>query len=85
MNFKDLFYFDKMLTPLVLTFIYWLILAAVVIAGVIAMFNSVIGGLMLIVGGLFAARLYCELMMIIFKIYENLKKIADIQEQKASK
>lgn len=75
---KDLFVFDAMLTPKIITFVYWLFLFACVISGFGTMFaGSVLMGLGIIIGGSILSRIYCELMIVLFKIHENIKKLAD--------
>lgn len=77
MNFMDLLFFDKMVMPKVITFVYWLALIACVIAGLVTMLNSFLTGLGILVGGAIAARLYCELIVVLFKINESLAVIRD--------
>lgn len=81
---KDLFFFDSMITPKIITFVYWLILFLVVVAGVGIMFSGYgfsfemfFTGLFTILGGAIGARIWCELMIVLFKIHENTKIIAD--------
>lgn len=87
---RELFHFDTMLTPKIITIIYWLLLAGVVISGLGAMFTSgpmhagpaftfasFLTGLLVIVFGAIGARVWCELLIVIFKIHENLKRVAD--------
>jgi len=81
---RDVFYFDSMLTPKIITFVYWLMLLSVVISGLGTMFSgagfgSFIMGLAMIIGGAVFARIWCELLIVLFKIHENMKKIADSQ------
>ncbi|OEE57476.1 hypothetical protein A1OO_16000 [Enterovibrio norvegicus FF-33] len=85
---KDVFFFDSMLTPKIITVVYWLLLLASVVSGITAMFSgyngmtagSFFSGLAIIVGGAVASRIWCELLIVLFKIHENLKKIADKSE-----
>ena len=42
---KDIFFFDSMLTPKIITFVYWLILIGTLISGVTTMFAKYGGGL----------------------------------------
>lgn len=84
---KDLFHFDSMLTPKIITFVYWLLLLFAVISGLAAMsggyggvtFGGFLMGLGIIIGGGIGARIWCELLIVLFKIHENIKKIADKQ------
>ncbi|MFC4259158.1 DUF4282 domain-containing protein [Marinobacter lacisalsi] len=77
--------FDSMVTPKIITVIYWLSIVGVVIGGVGSMFSGYQGftfgsflmGLGIIVGGFLMVRIYCELFIVIFKINENLSKIAN--------
>jgi len=90
MNAKDLFFFNKFITPTVITFLYWLMLLGVVLAGIGTMFGGYEGftfknfmtGLMVIVFGGITVRIYLEIIMVIFKINSNLQKIADNSEKK---
>jgi uncharacterized membrane protein YciS (DUF1049 family) len=80
---KDLFFFDSMLTPKIITFVYWLMLLGAIVSGVGTMltpYGSVIYGLGIIIAGVIGARIWCELLIVLFKIHENLKKIADKNE-----
>ncbi|MEI8647653.1 DUF4282 domain-containing protein [Paraglaciecola sp. Hal342] len=81
---KDLFFFDSMLTPKIITFVYWLMLLAAVASGVTTMFNAYSGGFIsglgILIAGVIGARIWCELLIVLFKIHENLKKIVDRNE-----
>lgn len=80
---KDLLFFDKMLTPKFITVIYWLLLLGVVTGGIGVMFagyggmsfGSFISGLLTIVFGAIFVRIWCELMMVLFKMNEALQDI----------
>jgi hypothetical protein len=82
LNIREVFFFDEMLTPKLITLIYWLLLFAAVISGLGIMFSGMsftgfIGGLVTIILGAVFARIWCELLIVIFKIHENLKRLAD--------
>jgi len=82
---KSVFFFDSMLTPKIITIVYWLLLLGALISGVSTMFAgyagftfvSFISGLFFIICGAVGARIWCELMIVLFKIHANLQKIAD--------
>ena len=83
---RSVFFFDTMLTPKVITFVYWLLLFVVVIVGFAMMFGygmygfsfgSFLKGLLMIVVGSAMVRIWCELLIVLFKINENVQKIAD--------
>lgn len=82
---RNLFFFDAMLTPKIITLVYWLLLLAAVTSGIDTALSgygkphisSVLSGLAVIVVGAIGARIWCELLIVLFKIHENLKKLAD--------
>lgn len=82
---KSVFFFDSMLTPKIITFVYWLMLLGCVVSGLGAMFSSYGGGfftgLGILVGGAIASRIWCELLIVLFKIHENLQKLANKSDE----
>jgi len=82
-------HFDTMVTPKIITFIYWLMLAAAAFTGITLLFKgfgtmrySGFAGLGMVVCApivavfiALAARIYCELMIVLFKINEALQDI----------
>jgi len=80
---KDIFFFDSMLTPKIIIFIYWLGLISVVVGALATMFSEYGGGfwsgLGVLLFGLIGTRVWCELLIVLFKINENLQKIANRQ------
>jgi Domain of unknown function (DUF4282) len=86
MSIRDVLFFDAMLTPKVVTLVYWLLLAAVVIAGLGSMFymgfqymtfGTFVRGLAITAGGIIGARIWCELVIVLFKLNENVQRIAN--------
>lgn len=77
---KDVLFFDSMLTPKIITVVYWLMLLGVVFAGFGALLG-IDGGLItaigIWVGGAIGVRIWCEMLIVLFKINDNLKKLAD--------
>jgi hypothetical protein len=81
---KDLLFFDGMVTPKMITLLYWLLLVAVLITALGSMFGGLGGltfgkfmlGIGIIVGGSLVVRIACELVIVLFKIYESAKIIA---------
>lgn len=77
---KDLLFFESMLTPKIITIVYWFLLLAAVVSGLGTMFSGqFIGGILMLIGGILGARIWCELLIVLFKINENIKKIANGQ------
>lgn len=78
---KDLLFFEKMVTPKIINIVYWLMLACAVVGGLSAMFSNhgggFLSGVFILVSGVIIARITCELLIILFKINENMQKIAD--------
>jgi len=80
---KNVLFFDQMLTPKIITFVYWLLLMGVVFGGLWLMFGAYEGftfwklfmGLLLAVGGAIAARIWCELLIVLFKMNEALQEL----------
>ena len=80
---NDILNFDKMLTPKIITFVYWLMLLGVVIGGLGSIFagpsgfsiSSFFMGIVYTVGGAIAVRIWCELMIVAFKMNEALQEI----------
>ena len=75
---KDVLFFDKMLTSNIITFFYWPLLFAAVAGGLAAMFGGYGGfsfmGLIYAVGGAIAARIWCELLIVLFKMNDALQE-----------
>lgn len=80
---KDILFFDKMITTKIITFIYWLLLLAAVFGGLSTMFGGYQGftfgkfllGLLCMLGGAIGARIWCELLIVLFKMNEALQAI----------
>jgi hypothetical protein len=72
--------FDKFVTPAVVKIVYWIGIVAIVISGVVWSVGSVyyfgwIGPVIAIVSivfGLLLWRVYCELVMLWFKLYDEM-------------
>ena len=86
MTIRDIFFFDAMLTPKVVTLVYWLLLLAAVITGLGSMFymgfqymtfGTFMRGIAITIGGAIGARIWCELVIVLFKLNENVQRIAN--------
>lgn len=84
MNLRNILFFDAMLTPKVITVVYWLLLAACVIAGLGSLlytgfqymsFGAFMRALGITLGGAIATRIWCELMIVLFKLNENVQRL----------
>lgn len=64
--------FRKMITPVFIQVIFWIAVVGIVIAAIAMMANdSVGGGLALLIFGPLGARIYAEILMVIFRINDN--------------
>jgi hypothetical protein len=78
MDPKSVLFFDDMLTPKIITVIYWLGLISVIFGAVMMIFTgNFFKGLGLLVFGAIGVRVWCELLIVMFKIHENIKRLAD--------
>jgi hypothetical protein len=75
---NDFLSFRKMITPIFIQINFWIAVVFAVIGALITMFqgglNIVVGLIMLVIGP-FVARIYCELLIIMFRIYDELVAI----------
>jgi hypothetical protein len=77
---NDFLSFRKMITPVFIQVIFWIAVAMCVIAALISMvspggFAGILSGLLMLVIGPFVVRIYCELLIIMFRIYDELVAI----------
>jgi len=75
---RDILFFDAMLTPKIITFVYWLMLAGVVLGGLGTIFSgAILSGIGVLVGGAVGVRIWCELLIVLFKVNDNIKALAE--------
>lgn len=82
---KEFMRFDKMITPSIIKIIFWIGVGISILSGLILIFTGlttrfgggpqVLMGLLVVVLGPLFARIYCELLIIFFKIHETLVEI----------
>ena len=79
---KDMFFFDRMVTPKIITFIYWVMLLLVAVGALGYLFAGPGGfitrfflGILGAIGGAIGARIWCELLIVLFKMNEALQEI----------
>ncbi len=69
--------FRRMITPVFIQVIFWIFVAFAVIGGIVAIANDEVGaGLALIILGPLFARIYAEILIVIFRINDNVSAIA---------
>ena len=82
---RKILFFDDTLAPNLIQALYWLGLLTVAWTGLGHFFSNGFFGLfeavIYVVGGVIALRVMAELVMLLFKINENLEKMVDKSEQ----
>jgi hypothetical protein len=70
--------FRRMITPVFIQIIFWVIVAVLVIAGVAILADGrPVEGIATIVVGPLLARIYAEILIVIFKIHDNVAAIRE--------
>lgn len=78
---NDFLAFKKMITPVFIQVIFWVGIVAIVFSGFAMMFsggvaNAFMGLFMIVLGGIFW-RVWCEIIILLFRIHENLAAIRE--------
>ena len=85
MDPRSFFSFDAMLTPKIIKIVYYIMLVLVIVTGFGTMFGfgsggftfgSFVKGIVGMVVGVLVTRIWCELLIVLFKINENIQQIA---------
>jgi hypothetical protein len=74
----DFLRFETMITPVVIEIIFWIGAIIAVIAGIVTMTRggwSVLGGFLVLILGPVVVRIYCEILIIFFRINDHLRAI----------
>lgn len=98
MNFKSFFSFERMVTPVIIKVLFWIGMIASIISGLVIFFGGIISGIsnsefMTILGGflggplaailgILVVRIYCELLILFFRINETLTDIKKLLAEK---
>ena len=82
---QDFLSFRRMITPVIIQIIFWIGVGVCVIAGIIGIIGGavtrygggiqVLGGVLLLFLGPLGVRIYCELLIVLFRMNETLTKI----------
>jgi len=88
----DFINFKKMITPVIIQILFWVGAVLSVLGGLITMATSFgryggggfqfLGGLLVVVLGTVVVRIYCELLIILFRMNETLTEIKTGLEKK---
>ena len=87
MNFSEFISFRKMITPTIIQILFWIGCGASVLGGLFLLFAGatssfgggfmVLQGLLMIVLGPIAVRIYCEILILFFKMYDAMLGIRE--------
>ena len=73
---QDLLGFEKMVTPIIIRILYFLGLLGVLAATVISLFQGrILAAIGILVFGAIMVRVYSELLILLFRIHDNLVSI----------
>jgi hypothetical protein len=73
---QDLLGFDKMVTPIIIRILYFLGLLGVLAATVVSLFQGrILAAIGVLVFGAIMVRVYSELLILLFRIHDNLVSI----------
>ncbi len=91
---EDFLKFKKMITPIMIQILFWIGVVGSIIVGLICIVGGAVaeygGGAMVFMGlawillGPIAARIYCELLIVIFAINDTLTDIRNSLENKTA-
>ncbi len=84
----DFWAFRKMVTPVIIEILFWVGVIICVIAGIILIVmgikqpgnQTLLPGVLLVIFGPLAVRLYCEVLIVFFRINETLTEIKHLLE-----
>ena len=74
---KAFFNYEYMITPGILKILSYIAAVVVVIMGIFALTADAVTGISMIVLGPIVIRIYAELMLVVFEIHGELKKISN--------
>ena len=73
---NDILTFEKLITPMIIQVLFWIVLVLIVLSALGAMFTqSFLMGLGMLVLGPIFWRVYCEIMIVLFRMNDNLRAI----------
>jgi hypothetical protein len=84
---EDFLTFKKMITPTIIQILFWILAGLAIILGLAGIVSGatsnfgggtqVLGGLVMLVLGPLAVRVYCEILIVIFRMNQTLVEIRD--------
>ncbi|MDE2196048.1 MAG: DUF4282 domain-containing protein [Gammaproteobacteria bacterium] len=67
--------FRRMITPIIIQVLFWLGILGIIVAAFMS--GSFLKGLLIIVIGPLVLRVYCEILIVLFKIHDAVEAIAE--------
>lgn len=81
---KDFLLFRRMLTPFLLQLAFWLMVVVTVYFAILSvMERELIAGVVILGAGLLSSRIICEIMIVFFRIHDDLIEIRNNTRPKA--
>ncbi len=85
---SDFWSFRKMITPVIIEILFWVGVIVCIIAGLILIgtgiktneAQTVLSGVLLLILGPLGVRIYCEILIVFFRINETLTEIKHVLE-----
>ena len=75
----DFFRFEVMITPILIQILFWIVVAVSVIIGIVMIVSregpGIAGGILVIIFGPILARIYAEILIVLFKVNDHLRHI----------
>jgi hypothetical protein len=71
--------FNELVTPTIISYIYWIGIAGILLGVLVSLFNGFMAFVAALIGGaigLVLWRVWCEVMLILFRIHDDLGQIS---------
>ena len=72
---NDFLAFRKMITPVIIQILFWIGVVGCVISGLVAIASGQVGGVIILLLGPVFVRIYCELLIVVFRMFDALQEI----------
>ncbi|AXC66873.1 DUF4282 domain-containing protein [Salmonella enterica subsp. enterica serovar Ramatgan] len=76
MDINSWLFFDKMITPRIIKIVYWVLLFLTILSGILGVFINPVSIIITVIS-IIILRISCEVVILMFNIYQQIKRIAD--------
>lgn len=76
MDINSWLFFDKMITPRIIKVVYWVLLFLTILSGILGVFINPVSIIITVIS-IIILRISCEVVILMFNIYQQIKRIAD--------